>query len=303
MSMSTSRLVRCADSLARRAFRTIFPRPSIRIPLFYKDVVRWIGKPRSYGSLQRLLSKNDAFFASLLREMSKYTGKLFQISLSAPSQNNDTEPWFGDTSYFSHMDAVALYLLVAHYRPRRILEIGSGTSTKYMRRAVRDWNLATEIVSIDPSPRAAIDAICDQVIRQNVLDVPGEFFTTLGANDFLFIDGSHLVFAGTDLPYIFLEILPRLSNHVIIHFHDIFLPEDYPSSPEWQRMYYNEQYLLAAFLLHNAEYSVILPNYYLSTYRPELIAQNLDLTQAPQTDQVHFQFGGSFWLRKSTQPY
>jgi SAM-dependent methyltransferase len=270
--------------------------PALTIPLYYDDVVRRVAMPRYYHALEEILSAGDQQYARLLRDLSPLTDSLFRISLKRPWDNH--EPYFEDASYFSHLDAVALYLLVAHYRPQQIIEIGSGTSTKYMRRAVKDGGLATRIVSIDPHPRAEIDAICDRIVRKNVLDVPVDFFRSLGPNDFLFVDGSHLVFAGTDAPYIFFEILPILAPGVIIHFHDIFLPEDYPTSRQWQDMYYNEQYCLAAFLSHNSDYSVLLPNHYLGKFRPQLVAENLDLSKAPQTDKVCFRSGSSFWLQK-----
>jgi predicted O-methyltransferase YrrM len=273
--------------------------PAITIPLYYDDVVRRMEKPRVYHALESLLARNDEGYAQLLRELSPYTERLFQISLTQPKSK--LEPWFEDTGFFSHMDAVALYLLVAHYKPRQVIEVGSGTSTKYMRRAVKDWKLSTRLVSIDPSPRAEIDALCDQVIRKNVLDVPAEFFDSLEPGDFLFIDGSHLVFAGTDLPYVFFEILPRLRAGVVIHFHDIFLPEDYPTAPQWQNLYYNEQYCLAALLCHNHDYTVLLPNHYLGKFRPQIVAENLDLSKAPLTEKVHFGAGGSFWLKKTAE--
>ena len=163
-------------------------RPSITVPLDYEGVVRRITAPHRYHAIEEVLSANDRQYARLLRELSQYTDALFQISLKKP--NDDREPYFENTGYFSHMDAVALYLLVAHFRPRRIIEVGSGSSTKYMRRAIRDGGLATHITSIDPHPRSEIDAICDQIVRENVLDVPADFFRPLDSGDFLLSMGA-----------------------------------------------------------------------------------------------------------------
>ncbi len=290
------RLLRSKSQPAVKERAAAPPQPSITIPLYYPDVVRRVHTSRLYGVIQAMLAENDEAYAQRLRELSQYTEKLFRISLTPA--DDPREPYFEDNGYFSHLDAVALYCLVAHIRPRQIIEIGSGHSTKFMRRAVKDWRLTTKIVSIDPYPRAEVDMICDQVIRGNVLDVAPEFFGSLGENDFLFVDGSHLVFTGTDLPWVFFEILPRLAPGVIIHFHDIFLPEDYPARPDWQDRYYNEEYCLAAFLYGNPDYTVLLPNHYLEAFRPRLIVDNLDLSKAPTTDKVNFRGGASFWIQK-----
>jgi len=274
--------------------------PSICVPLGTDGVVRWVDSPRTFAVLERILRKNEAFYASLLDDLSRHTERLFQISLTDPG--DPCEPWFEDTASFSHMDAVALYLMIARYQPRRIVEIGSGSATKYMRRAVRDAGLATQLAAIDPNPGAEIEALCDQVVRRSVLDVPVDFFRALGPGDILFLDGSHLVFSGTDAPYLFFEILPLLARGVLIHFHDIFLPEDYPAATEWQSQYYNEQYCLGTFLMHNDQYSVLLPLHYLGGFRPEIIARHLDLRHAPPSDKVCFTHGVSFWLRKSPEP-
>jgi predicted O-methyltransferase YrrM len=283
--------------LFQRAAKAASPaRPSITVPLDYEGVVRRIATPHRYHAIEKMLAANDRQYARLLRKLSQHTDSLFQIPLKKP--DDDREPYFENTGYFSHMDAVALYLLVAHFRPRRIIEVGSGSSTKYMRRAITDGGLATHITSIDPHPRSEIDAICDQIVRQNVLDVPADFFRSLESGDFLFVDGSHLAFAGTDTPHIFFEVLPVLKPGVVVHFHDIFLPRDYPAAPAWQDMYYGEQYVLAALLGRGADYTVLLPNYYLGNFRRELVIENLDLSKAPATDQVCFTGGASFWIQK-----
>ncbi len=291
-----SKLLARLPFFASRIKQPSITTPSITVPLFYDDVVRRIKVPRVYRAIEAMLSADDEKYARLLRGLSRYTEMLFRISLAPPEDAR--EPHFEDCAFFSDMDAVILYLLVADCRPLRIIEIGSGSSTKYMRRAVRDWGLPTRITSIDPAPRKEIDTICDQVVRKNVLDVPADFFRSLENNDILFIDGSHLVFSGTDVPYVFFEILPLLAPGVLVHFHDIFLPQDYPAEPRWQNLYWNEQYCLAAFLSHNNDYSIVLPNYYLAMFRPELIAENLDLSKAPPTDKVNFRYGGSFWIQK-----
>jgi hypothetical protein len=137
--------------------------------------------------------------------------------------------------------------MLATERPRRYLEIGSGYSTKLARRAIRDQGLATKMTSIDPFPRAQIDALCDTVVRRALEDADLALFDELEAGDVLFFDGSHHSFMSSDGVVLFLDVLPRLRPGVIVHIHDIFLPYDYPAS--WSDRYYTEQYLLAVALL------------------------------------------------------
>jgi hypothetical protein len=128
-----------------------------------------------------------------------------------------------------------------------LIEIGSGNSTRFARRATRDFELDTRIVSIDPHPRQTVREIASEVIRSPLEDISLDVFSQLKAGDILFYDGSHVCFMNSDVTVFFLEVLPRLNPGVIVHIHDIWLPYDYP--PEWIDRYYSEQYLLAAFLL------------------------------------------------------
>ena len=149
------------------------------------------------------------------------------------------------------------------YNPVRYFEIGSGNSTKFARRAIKDHNLDTIITSIDPFPRAEVDIICDNIIRQPVENVNIDIFNSLKSGDILFIDGTHRLFMNSDVSTIFLDIIPNLRPGVIVHMHDIFLPFDYPS--EWIQRYYSEQYMLAIYLLSGGgKIDIILPNNFIS---------------------------------------
>ena len=122
------------------------------------------------------------------------------------------------------------------------------------------WPLA-RIVSVDPEPRASIDALCDDVVRAGLEYSDLSLFNQLEAGDILFFDGSHRTFTNSDVTVFFLEIIPRLKPGITVHIHDIFLPVDYP--PEWSRRLYSEQYMLAAMLLcKSSPVKTILPNWY-----------------------------------------
>lgn len=134
------------------------------------------------------------------------------------------------------------------------------------------------LTSIDPSPRAEIDRIVDRAIQQRLQDVPFDLFAELTINDILFFDGSRLAFHGTDVTYFFLELLPRIAPGVLVHIHDIFLPDEYPA--HFDRLYYNEQYMLAAFLLYNDLWEPLVPLHFL--HQKGILPGN----------------GCSFWMRR-----
>jgi hypothetical protein len=167
-----------------------------------------------------------------------------------------------ENGHFAGCDAFAAYAMLQYLRPRRLIEIGSGHSTLIFRQAARDAELDLQIICIDPEPRRSIDEAADVVVRRSVLDcgidIPGE----LGAGDMLFIDGSHHAFNGTDVPFLFLEVLPRVKPGVVVHVHDIMLPYEYPSL--FTARGYNEQYVLAALLLGGSGWQPLLPVYWLS---------------------------------------
>ena len=117
---------------------------------------------------------------------------------------------------------------------------GSGDAAKFARRAIQDHGLPTYLTSIDPQPRASIDRSCDRVVRSPLEEVDQQF-AELQAGDFLFIDSSHRTFTNSDVTILFMNLLPRLRDGVVVHLHDIFWPFDYP--PEWNDRYSSEQYL------------------------------------------------------------
>ena len=141
----------------------------------------------------------------------------------------------------------ALYGFLREREPRQYVEIGSGVSTLCARRAIQDGGLATRITSIDPQPRADVDAACDHVIRAPLEQVDLGLFDDLGEGDIVFMDGSHHALANSDTVAFFLDVLPALPDGVLVGVHDILLPDDYP--PEWADFHWSEQYLVAAYLL------------------------------------------------------
>ena len=151
-----------------------------------------------------------------------------------------------DQDWFPRLDAAAAYAIVRKTAPRRIVEVGSGHSTRFLARAVADGGLATKITCIDPEPRATIEALPVEWLRAPVQGAGLAMYDELEPGDILFIDSSHQVKEGSDVEFLLARALPRLASGVRVHFHDIFLPEDYPACWAWRR--YNEQAAVAGLL-------------------------------------------------------
>ena len=164
--------------------------------------------------------------------------------LEAIGEDRPPQPrWNQD--WFPRLDAAAAYAIVRKTQPRRIVEVGSGHSTRFLARAVADGRLGTRITCIDPEPRATIAGLDIQYVRSPVQSLPLDVFE-LQAGDVLFIDSSHQVKPGNDLDFLLRRVLPGLPGGVRVHFHDIFLPDPYPQMWAWRR--YDEQAAVARLL-------------------------------------------------------
>lgn len=176
-----------------------------------------------------------------------------------------------ESHYFSSPDAEVLYTVLRLFKPSTIIEVGSGNSTKIMRQAINDGELATRLISVDPKPRSEIDDLVDVCYRERVESARStELFHSLTAGDVLFIDSSHQVKTGSDVVYLLLEVLPKLATGVIIHLHDIFLPYDYPK--RWvveKRWAFNEQYLVQAMLIFSDAFDVLWPAHFVQRTRAD----------------------------------
>ena len=246
------------------------------------------GAPAHPGLWERIAAGRSAYGA-LLSGIAAFTPALAAIPASTAEPG---EPRW-DNRFFPPLDGIALYGLIALRRPRLYIEVGSGDSTRFARRAVRDFGLSTRIVSIDPEPRTEIDALCDKVVRARLEDAGLDLFADLRAGDVVFHDGSHRVFQNSDTVVTFLDVLPSLAPGVALGVHDVYLPWDYP--PAWGGRFYSEQYLLAAYLLADCPWlQVLLPNHFI-THDEELSGKLADLAGSPGLAgrPLH---GEAFWL-------
>lgn len=198
-------------------------------------------------------------------------------------------PW-NDGSMFPPLDVLAAYGLVRHHKPARVLEVGSGTSSHVLARALAD-NGTGHLTCIDPAPRREIESLDVTFERRWLRESDAELVSDFEAGDVLFIDSSHLMFPGFDTDIEFNRMFPGLPAGALVHVHDIFLPEDYP--PDWFQRRYAEQNALMGWIL-SGYFEVIYPGYYVASRMSDTLSSVLgDLM--PPNPSVH---AGSIWLRK-----
>lgn len=199
---------------------------------------------------------------------------------------------------FSLADALIVYAMLRHFEPRNVIEVGSGFSSAAMldvNDAFLDRSVGFTFIEPDPDRLLGLLTREDQrrhtIRAQQVQEIALEVFEALDAGDLLFIDSSHVAKAGSDLCYIVFEILPRLRPGVIVHFHDIFWPFEYPEHwiLEEGRMW-NEAYVLRSFLQFNEAFEVLYFSSFLAERHADLLRQRMPLGLEGDTS--------SLWLRK-----
>jgi len=243
--------------------------------------------PQIVDALESYRERFEAFGQNILQNLSRFE------SIHRSGTGSENEPrWINE--FLPVLDAAALYTIIQQLTPSTYLEIGSGESTRFARRSIRDSKLSTQVISIDPEPRRNIESICDDVLRTPLEETSLEVFKALRADDIVFFDGSHRIFTGSDVTVFFLEVLPILPSGVYVQIHDVYLPYDYP--PELNSRYYTEQYLLAVQLLAaDPGFDVVLSNSFVT--RDDSLYRMLDpLWSLPQLQGAEFH-GESFWLR------
>lgn len=204
--------------------------------------------------------------------------------------------WY-DNGFFRHGDAQIYFGILAHFRPRRIIEIGCGFTTALALDARDLLSLDTRITLIEPDVARVRSLLRPEDLsrtdlrQSKVQDIPPDFFAELDENDILFIDSSHILKTGSDVCYEFFEILPVLRRGVLVHVHDVGDQFEYPGT--WvfsENRGYNEAYVLRAFLTHNAAFRTIFFNQYFSARFPEKFRM--------QTGGIEKNVGGSLWFRR-----
>ncbi|WP_172637525.1 class I SAM-dependent methyltransferase [Sediminibacterium salmoneum] len=212
------------------------------------------------------------------------------------NSNVATAKFYLNNPAFGRGDADLYYLLIRNLKPKRIIEIGSGHSTKLALQAIQKNTSEGHLVSmtcIEPYECNWLEQIEGiELIRKKVEELDPAFFEVLEPNDILFIDSSHIIRPDNDVLFEYLQVLPRIKPGVWIHVHDIFTPRNYPKV--WlqdELKFWNEQYLLEAFLSNNKDFQITCSlNYLTKDYYEQTAAVllNLNTTANP----------GSFWMKR-----
>lgn len=284
---------------ARTAFRRLrfglstllgIRRRGFFIPYRYADAVPPALGRIPYQPLEERFAAHAPAFADILAAMDDHRAALLAIGDRPPPEPRWTQDWF------PRLDAAALYTLVRRHRPRRIVEVGSGHSTRFAMRALRDEGHAASVTAIDPAPRADIRALPLTAIALPVQQAGPAPFRDLEAGDILFIDSSHVAMPGTDVDFLVSRVLPTLAEGVLVHIHDIFLPDDYPADWAWRG--YNEQQVVAA-LLAGGGFEPIFASHYVATRMADAVRRSVaaELPLVPGARET------SLWLRKTVPPF
>ncbi|MFI4965702.1 MAG: class I SAM-dependent methyltransferase [Caulobacterales bacterium] len=279
-------------TLAAQVFSTETARQTFKVVDYsYTAEVRYgAGRP-AHPELLSLIGAGRERYRAFLTGLGDLQSDFAQLPLGGDYAS--TAP-FWLNSWFPPLDGMALTGMLRAHNPVRFVEVGSGVSTKFARRAVQLYGLRTQLTSIDPEPRNAVDKLCDQVIRRPLEQCRMEMFDALQPGDIFFLDSSHRTFQGSDVSVFFLEILPRLKPGVIVHIHDIYLPYDYISG-HVHRLW-NEQYLLATALLFGAaRFEILFPCWFVGR-DPELAAHAEAMLRQGPLAGVDL-YGASFWMR------
>lgn len=198
--------------------------------------------------------------------------------------------------YFDYADGIYLHCMIRHFKPKRIVEVGSGYSSAVtMDTNDLFFDRKIELTFIEPYPDRLKSLLKEndkiRLFAENVQDVDPAVFEELEENDILFIDTSHVVKTGSEVNYLLFNILPNLKKGVIIHIHDIFFPFEYPK--EWvieQKRGWNEAYVLRAFLMYNNVFKIQLFTSFVERFHRAWLMEHMPLTLKTEST--------SLWLRK-----
>ena len=242
-----------------------------------KNQIHWIHKWFSEDKVKA--------FSDTLELVSAFNKDLKKIDYQSRSKNKPR--WHQD--WFPGLDAAVAYSFVRSKKPKNILEIGSGHSTRFILKAIKDGNLDTSLTCVDPAPRAPFFSEKINFFEKTIQSVDLKQLPELSEGDFLIIDSSHIAVSGSDVDIIVNQILPNLPKGVFVHFHDIFFPDHYP--PAWQWREYNEQLVISA-LLFGGRFEPVFSSHFVRRYLEEYIKRH-DLCWIPVMPGA---FESSLWL-------
>jgi len=239
------------------------------------------------------INLNEEGQIKLFRSLSKYYNEL-----PFKSEKQTNLKYYFKNNYYSYNDGIILYSMIRSFKPKRIIEIGSGFSSANMLDTNElFFNNQISLLFIEPFPEERLNQLINKtdqnqtkIIQSKVQEVPLNVFKELQAGDILFVDSSHAVKTGSDVNYILFDILPSLQEGVLVHFHDIHYPFEYPKDWVFKGIGWNETYFLKAFLMYNNKFKIRLFTEYLDRHHHEKTFMNMPF--------YHKGSGSSLWIEK-----
>jgi hypothetical protein len=214
------------------------------------------------------------------------------------TSGSDPREFYLENGFYEGLDAETLFGMVRHVRPNKVIELGSGFSSLVIADARARNGASNDPVGhevYDPHPPTHLLPVLQEVTAFRPLEatkIPFDAFAALKAGDMLFVDTTHTVKIGGDVNRVVLDVLPLLKPGVYVHFHDIFLPWEYPKAFVLERRFYwAEQYLLQAFLAFNGEYEVLFGTHALKRVYPEAVEELVPSA-------ARSRWPSAFWLRR-----
>jgi hypothetical protein len=238
------------------------------------------------------INLNDAEQLNLLNDFSNR----FVAEMPFLDEKNSKHRYYFNNNFYSYTDGLILFFMMRFHQPKKIIEVGSGFSSALMM-DTNDlfFNKKIELTFIEPYPDRLYSLMSQEDKRVNkvhtdfVQSIDPAGFKKLNSGDILFIDSSHVAKTGSDVNYILFDILPQLNSGVLIHFHDIFYPFEYPKDWVLEGRNWNETYILKAFLMYNSEFAIKFYSDFVHKCYPE------SFSYIPLS---YKNTGGNLWLEK-----
>ena len=247
------------------------------IPHRYAPLLSAAGAQPPYVAIDALFERHAAAFTGVIDLVDRHAETLLAHKSLL------------EQAWFPALDAAVAHALVRERKPRHIVEVGSGHSTRLLSRALAG---CSEILAIDPAPRADIAGLPGvRVLASTLQAAPFDSFDMLEAGDLLFIDSSHILMPGSDVDLLLNRVLPRLPAGVLVHIHDVFLPFDYPAIWGWRN--YNEQQGVAPLLTTGAYVPL-----FSSVWAERRLADRLARSVVPSLPRPADALATSLWLEK-----
>lgn len=286
------KLVTCEEKLSSYESSILFPPGHFYSPLVKtSDILQQEERIFNKDKLLAAVDLNVGEQQMLLEQF-----KAYYRHLSFPDYPEQGKRYYYNNGAFSYADVIFLFSMMMHFRPKRIIEIGSGFSSAAMLDVNEQFfDNAIELTFIEPFPdtlkKLAKKEDRYTLLQKGVQDVELTTFHALEENDFLFIDSTHVAKTNSDVLFEMFEVLPQLKKGVKIHFHDIFYPFEYPRS--WvveENRSWNEIYLLRSFLMYNSGFKILSFNTFLEYTWPDWFKEHMPFCLENE--------GGSIWLEK-----